>query len=449
MKLPRAAEIETALLGSIFFEPGKILEVAEYVSPKDFYVPANEIIATAVWKLWGEGEPFDPGIIYEQLKKDNNLEKVGGHEGIMRLADCVPESSHATIYAKIIRKKAVLRKLILKLQENLTEAGSTQNSEVNKLLNKAVEDILQIIQEEETDESVTAAEVISQAIKQLEEESDAGGVSTGFYELDDMLVGPQNSQMIIIAGRPSMGKTTLALNIVEHVALKEKKAVAFFSLETSPLLIARNWLCSRAKVNTKNFNRKYCSKEDYEKLVVASKELSEAKVIFDKTMAATPFDLKVRARQFKAHYDVQLIIVDYLQLLEEKETESRQQEITKISRQLKLLATELDIPIIVLSQLSRKVEYRTDKKPILSDLRESGAIEQDADIVIMLYRQDYYRENHAEDDNIADVIIAKQKIGPTGALKLRFFRERLRFENLSSSEDTQDWKHETRSDLDF
>ncbi len=442
--LPQSLETEAALLGSILFDHRVLVEVADTVAPEHFYVPANQAVAQAIWDLWSENEPVDAAVIYELLCKRKQDELIGGHEGLMRLADSVPEASHAAYYASIVKGKAVLRNLITACQESIAEAYEA-SEEVDTILDRSEGRMFQVAHQSSTAAAAEIGSVLRDVMKIIDEtphERLVTGLATGYYELDEMTSGLQNSELIVLAARPSMGKTTLALNIAEHIALEEKKPVVVFSLETSAERIARNMLCAHAGINAHKLRTGYLPSEEYRKLNMAVGALSEAKIYIDDSATLTPFQLKAKARRLKAKHDIRFVIVDYLQLMDSPKAESRQMEITYISRQLKALAKELNIPVLAVSQLSRAVESREGNRPRLSDLRESGAIEQDADLVMMLYRADYYQPDRSRHNGEAEVIIAKQRNGPTGTIKLGFFKEYLRFGPLAKDSGTSQYEEE-------
>jgi replicative DNA helicase len=432
-KLPQSPEAEIALLGSLIFDPTVIGMVVDTVSPDDFHVPANQAVARVIWDLWNDNAPIDITVIYDELGKRKQDALVGGHEGLFRIADAVPEASHATHYAGIVKNKAVLRNLIAACQDTIRDAHDASD-EVEDILDHAENKIYQVAHESAGASVFQIGPVLRQVMKVIDETPHGRlvtGLETGFYELDELTSGLQESELIVLAARPSMGKTTLALNIAENAALNGKVGVLIFSLETSVERIARNMLCAHAGIDAHLLRTGRLNPKEFTKINIAVGSLSEAKIYIDDTSMLTPFQLKAKARRLKALHDIGLIIVDYLQLLDSPKAESRQQEISIISRQLKSLAKELDVPVIAVSQLSRAVEQREGNRPRLSDLRESGAIEQDADVVMMLYRADYYEPDPAKHTNLAELIIAKQRNGPTGSLKLQFTKECLRFGSLS------------------
>ena len=430
-KLPQSPETETALLGSLLFDPTVIGDVSDAVSPDDFYVPANQVVAQVIWDLWSNDEPIDPAMIYNELCKRKQDSVAGGHEGLMHLVDAMPEASHAANYARIIKNKALLRQLIAISSANIKSALDPR-ADVEDVLDAAESEILRLGHSAQSD-AVPLPVLLTTAIRQIDEmprgKPIISGLSTGFPDIDELICGLQKSNLIILAARPSLGKTTLALNIAEHVALEENVPVAIFSLETSADQIATNILCTHAHVDIQKLRSGHLADKDFTKLALATGVLQNtpATLYIDDSGSLTPFQLKTKARRLKTKHGIGLIIVDYLQLIHANK-KSRELEISFISRHLKLLAKELDIPILAVSQLSRKAEDR--KRPQLSDLRESGAIEQDADVVFLLYRQDYGKPD-ARGASVTELIVAKQRHGPTGKARLLFLKNYLQFANLA------------------
>ncbi len=444
-RMPQSPEAEVALLGSLLFDPTVIGSVVEVVRPEDFYDPANRAVAEVIWDLWGDNKSIDPVVVYDVLCKRKQDTVVGGHEGLMRLADAVPEASHASQYAKIVQDKAMLRALIGLCQEIIGDAFQA-SEEVDAIFDRSESNMYKVARQSSSASVLEIGPVLRKVMKTLDDRSHGRGVvtglSTGYYELDELTSGFQNSELIVLAARPSMGKTTLALNIAEHVALQEKTPVVVFSLETSVERIAHNMLCAHARVDAHKLRTGYLPTDEYGKLAMAVGVLSEAKIFIDDATAMTPFQVKAKARRLKAQHNIGLVIIDYLQLLDAPKAESRQQEISVISRQLKALAKELKLPVVAVSQLSRAVESREGNRPKLSDLRESGAIEQDADVVMLLYRGDYYQPDKSRHTGIAELNIAKQRNGPTDTIKLLFMNKFLRFENLARGTETPQLEEE-------
>jgi replicative DNA helicase len=436
--MPESLAAEAAVLGSMLIDPECIGDVVEMTERDAFYRIEHRHIFDALISLYekNKGVGIDAVLLRDELLKRDCLEEAGGVEYIAKILDSVPSSANVAYYAGIVKEKMLLRELITAAGEILENAYN-QTGEPHEMLDEAERKIFAV-----TDRNITGG---AEAIKDLvvrsfelianRQGSHLTGLSTGYYELDDLTCGLQNGEMIIIAGRPSMGKTSLALNITEHLGLVEKAPVAIFSLEMGRQQLAERFLCSISGLDSQKVRKGLLSDEHFKKLADASAELSEAPIYIDDNSALTPLELLAKARRLKSRHNIQCIMVDYLQLMHLgwARTESRQQEITAISRYLKSLARELDIPVVVLSQLNRNPEGREGNRPRMSDLRESGSIEQDADVVMLLHRDDYYRR-HDEDfapTNTADLIIAKQRNGPTGSIKLTFMEKTTRFENAA------------------
>ncbi|MEA3226334.1 MAG: replicative DNA helicase, partial [Planctomycetota bacterium] len=384
-----------------------------------------------------KGIGIDGVLLRDELIKNNCLEEVGGVEYIARILDSVPSSANVNYYAGVVKDKMLLRELI-STAGSILDRAYDQTGEPSEVLDEAESKMFAI-----TDRNITAGasalkDLVVRSFELIESRqgTHVTGLDTGYYELNDMTCGLQKGEMIIIAGRPSMGKTSLALNIAEHLGLVEKTPLAIFSLEMGRQQLAERFLCSISGIDSQKVRRGLLNDEHYKKLADACAELSESHIFIDDTSTLTPLELRARARRLKSKHDIQCIFVDYLQLMHlgSGRTESRQQEITTISRYLKALARELDLPVIVLSQLNRSPEGRENHKPRMSDLRESGSIEQDADVVMLLHREDYYHrgETDYEPNNTAELIIAKQRNGPTGTVNLIFMEKTTRFENASS-----------------
>jgi replicative DNA helicase len=378
-------------------------------------------------------------LLRDELVKRNNLEEAGGVEYIAKILDSVPSAANVAYYAGVVKDKMLLRELIAAAGEILDNAYN-QTGETREALDEAERKVFAVTDKNISGNAVPLKDLVVRSFELIESRqgSHVTGLATGYYELDDLTCGLQNGEMIIVAGRPSMGKTSLALNMAEHLGFMDKTPVAVFSLEMGRQQLAERFLCSISEIDSQKVRRGMLSDEDYKKLADSCAELSEAPVYIDDTSTLTPLELRAKARRLKSRHDIRCIIVDYLQLMHlgAGRVESRQQEITTISRYLKALARELNVPVVVLSQLNRSPEGREGHRPRMSDLRESGSIEQDADVVMLLHREDYYHRGQEdyEQDNTAELIIAKQRNGPTGSVKLTF-RERItRFENASRVE---------------
>jgi len=415
-----------------------IAEVVEKITADYFYVPAHQTIFNALVELWNAGAAIDL-ITFTQVLRDRNLlETVGGAAAITNLFTFVPTAANVAYYLEIVRDKYILRSIIEAGTESVRRAYEEQD-EVGNLLDEVEQRIFAVGEDRFKGQMLSMKDQVMEAIESIEKlyERKGGitGVSTGFVEFDRMTSGMHPSEMIVIAARPSMGKTALAMNIAEHVAINEKLPVGVFSLEMSSQQLVQRLLCSRARVNLQKVREGFLGERDFPSLTAAASKLAEAKIFIDDSASLTILELRAKARRLKAQQDVQLIIIDYLQLLRStsrRAQDNRQLEISEISAGLKGLAKELKIPVIVVAQLNRQPEQRTGGKPRLSDLRESGSIEQDADLVGLLVRPELYEEDEearAEKSGEAELIIAKQRNGPVGEIPLTFLKEFTRFED--------------------
>ena len=403
-----------------------------------FYKKAHQRIFTAIVNLYENDQAVDLVTLTEQLKKDGSLEEIGGATYLTTLTSFVPTAANVDYYARIVKEKAILRSLIGASTQIITE-GYDPTKDVDALLDKAETLIFDITQRKFESGFTLFKDVIKgtiETIDQLYQKKEyVTGIATGFREFDIKTAGLQPSDFIVVAGRPSMGKSSFVSCIAERAGVVEKHPVAIFSLEMSKEQLVQRMLCSHARVEAHKARTGFLTHSDWPKLTNAAGKLSEAPIFVDDTPGISVLELRAKARRLKSRYDIKLIIVDYLQLMQgPKAAENRQQQISEISRSLKALARELNVPLVAVSQLSRAVEARPDHRPQLSDLRESGAIEQDADLVALLLREEYYMPTE-ENKGIAEVIIGKQRNGPVGSLKLAFIKEYTRFENLSLREE--------------
>jgi len=431
---PQNIEAEMATLGAILLDENVLPEILEVIDEDSFYKEEHRIIFSIMVELFDKRKKIDILTVSEELDKKKLLEKVGGASYLTTLVDFVPTSANAIHYAKIVKEKSILRSLI-KNATSIVDLVYKENEDVNVILDKSEKLIFEITDKRIEGGYVHIKEIIKDGIELIEslyhKKSHITGIPTGFTDFDIKTAGLQNSDLIIVAGRPSMGKSAFAISIARYVAVEEKIPVAFFSLEMSKEQLMQRFLCAEGKVDMNKLRTGFLSPSDWPILTAAAGKLSEAPIYIDDTPAINIFELKAKARRLKAHHDIKLIIVDYLQMIRSvQRQESRQQEISQISQALKSLAKELNVPLIAVSQLSRAVESRSDHRPQLSDLRESGAIEQDADLVVLLLREEYYNPTE-ENKGIAEVIIAKQRNGPTGSVFLGFIKEYMRFVNLS------------------
>jgi len=440
--MPESLAAEAAVLGSMIIDPQCIGEVVENLDRTAFYRSEHQMIFDAVVVLYerNRGEAIDAVLLRDELEKRKQLDEIGGVEYIGKILDSVPSSANVAYYAGIVKDKQLLRETIAAASEILADAFD-ESGETSEKLDEAERRIFAVTDKRISGNAVPVKDLVTRAYELIEKRDGklVTGLATGYHELDDKTCGLQNGEMIIIAGRPSMGKTSIALNMAEHIGAIDRLPVAIFSLEMGRQQLAERFLCSIGEIDAQKVRKGMLSTEDYEKLQRACAELYEAPIYIDDTSTLTPLELRAKSRRLKSLYDIRCVMVDYLQLMHvgSGKVESRQQEITTISRYLKALARELNIPVVVMSQLNRSPEGREGHKPRMSDLRESGSIEQDADVVILLHREDYYHrgDKEYEPDNKADLIIAKQRNGPTGSVEL-IFRERFtRFENASYAEE--------------
>ncbi len=438
--LPHNIEAEQSILGGILLDKDVINKVAEVIKPEDFYLDSHKKIYEGILELCDKNMPLDIVILTDYFLKKGKLDDVGGASYLSKLIDNIPSSSNIVHYAKIVKEKAILRKLI-------TVTGDIYNSafepieDIEEYLDVAEEKIFEITQKERTGHNAhELKDILKGTFKLIESlyhtKELITGIPTGFTKLDELTAGLQPSDLIIIAGRPGMGKTSFALSILKNAAIMRNIPAAFFSLEMSKEQIVMRLLCAEAKIQLQNLRRGFFDQKDWTPLTDASSKLSKTEIIIDDTPALSILDLRSRARRLKAEKNIGLIMIDYLQLMRSHTNkESREQEISEISRSLKALAKELNIPVVALSQLNRAVESKEDKRPQISHLRESGAIEQDADVIMFIYREEFYRrdkENIPDDiKNVAEIIVAKQRNGPTDTVKL-FFNDKLTlFANLN------------------
>jgi replicative DNA helicase len=421
---PHNHEAEQAVLGAILLEPSVLVSVNERLKAEDFYRQAHQRLFQVMNDLAEKGEPVDLVTLTSELQDRKLLDEVGGVPYLTELASVVPTAANVEYYARIVEEKAILRRLI-RTATQIAAAGYTGGEEVTQVLNEAEKKILEISQRRIRGGFIPIRDVLIESYEQIEalhfNKSGINGIPSGFVDLDRMTSGFKGSDLIILAARPSMGKTAFALNVAQNVAVRAGKTVAIFNLEMSATQMVMRMLAAEGNIDAQAFRTGNLNEEDWEKLTMAISTLSEAPIFIDDTPGVTVYDIRAKLRRLQAEHGLGLVVIDYLQLISGRGGESRQQEISEISRSLKLMARELDVPVIALSQLSRAVEQRQDKRPMLSDLRESGSIEQDADIVAFLYRDDYYNED-SEKKNIAELIIGKQRNGPVGKVELLFLK---------------------------
>ena len=433
---PQNVEAERAVLGGVLLDPEAATHAVEIVSAEAFYRPAHARIFRAIVALFTRREPIDVMTLSEELGKAGDLETVGGIAALTDLVDSTPSAANIEHYARIVLDKYILRQLI-RASTEIAEEAYAAGREADAILDASEQKIFRISESRVSQGFIHIKEILKERFDEIqrvhETRMSVTGLPTGFVDLDALSAGFHPSDLVIIAGRPSMGKTSFALNIAQHVALVEHRAAAIFSLEMSKELLVQRLLCSEAQVDAQKVRRGFTSAKDIERLTNAAGLLGDAPIFIDDTPAISTLDMRARARRLKSEHDIALVIIDYLQLARCSErAENRQQEISSISRSLKALAKELSIPVIALSQLSRAVESRGgDRRPMLSDLRESGAIEQDADLVLFLYRPEFYAPDDPDKQGKAELIIGKQRNGPTGIVPLVFEKTYTRFHSAA------------------
>lgn len=427
---PHSVESEQSILGSILLDKEAIITVTETIRPDDFYKEAHKIIYECMLKLSNKGEPIDLITLTEELRKQGHLDDVGGISYITSLSTIVPTTSNVKYYADIVKEKSVLRKLI-KASNDIISLGYDGATKIEDVLEQAEKRIFDISQEKASDDFKSINSVLMDTYDLIEKlytnKSDVTGITTGFKDLNKKINGLQRTDLILLAARPAMGKTAFSLNLVQNAALKGDASVAVFSLEMSKEQLVQRMLSAQSHVELKKIKTGTLDENDWPRIIDAMAVLSNAKIHIDDTPGIKISELRSKCRKLKIEKGLDFIMIDYLQLMEgEGNNESRQQEISKISRSLKMIAKELDCPVVALSQLSRAPEQRADHRPMLSDLRESGAIEQDADIVMFLYRDEYYHPD-SELKNIGEVIIGKNRHGETGSVELVWLGEVQKF----------------------
>ena len=433
---PQSIEAEESLLSGILIDNNTLLDVIDIISPEDFYRSAHQKIFSGIVELFSKNEPVDLVTLTNALKESGNLEEIGGATYLATLVDTVPLAVNAKHYAKIVHDKASLRRLIERANEIAKECFEDRGN-VDEIIDFAESSIFEISKNKHKQSFYRISEIIDGNIETLEERQGnkalVTGVPTGFTRLDNLISGLQKSELIILAARPSMGKTALALNIARNAAVDANVPVAIFSLEMSKEQLSMRLLCSEARIDSSRLRGGFFSMEDWRKLTDAAGVLSDTSIFIDDTPDISGMEIRAKARRLKMEKDIGLVIIDYLQLMKGRmSAERRDLEISEISRSLKALAKELGVPVMALSQLNRMLEQRNDKQPRLSDLRESGALEQDADVVAFIYRDEIYNsdENNPK-KGTADILIRKNRNGPTGEATLTFLDSYTRFENLA------------------
>ncbi|GAA2912706.1 replicative DNA helicase [Enterococcus pseudoavium] len=438
---PQSIEAEQATLGSIFLETDALITAMEYIVPEDFYRRGHQLIFRSMIQLNNRNEAIDVVTVKELLEQQNQLEDAGGLSYLSELALSVPTAANVGYYAKIVEEKSLLRNLI-QTATNIVTEGFEQGDDVQTILDAAERNIMEVSERRNKSGFLTISEVLNTAIENIDQlarnNEEITGLPTGYAALDKMTAGFQAEELIILAARPAVGKTAFALNIAQNVGTKTDKSVAIFSLEMGAESLVNRMLCAEGSIEASHLRTGQLSEEEWQNLIVAMGSLSRANIFIDDTPGIKVSEIRAKCHKLaKEKGNLGLILIDYLQLIEGTGRENRQQEVSEISRQLKKLAKELKVPVIALSQLSRGVEQRQDKRPVLSDIRESGSIEQDADIVAFLYRDDYYeREGDEEEEsaanrNVIEVIIEKNRSGARGTVELLFIKEYNKFSSLS------------------
>ena len=436
---PHDVEAEQAAIGSMLTDKDSVISAVETLKDEDFYREDNKVIYGAIMNLYNRGEPVDIITLKDELVSLGKFEAVGGLEYLAELPEKVPTTANVDKYIKIVEEKSMLRTLI-KTANELIVLGYDQTQEVEDIMDVAEKKIFNVMQRKNQKGYSSMKDILVESFTQLEElynrKQHITGVPTGFADLDYKTAGLHNSDLILVAARPAMGKSAFALNIASYAAVKANVPVAIFSLEMSKEQMGNRILCSEAMVDSNKVRTGKIEDEDWAKLAMASGELSESQIFIDDTPGISIMEIRAKCRKMKLEKNIGLVVIDYLQLVQgsSKKGGSREQEISEISRSLKILAKEINVPVIALSQLSRAPEQRPDHRPMLSDLRESGAIEQDADIVMFLYRDDYYNED-SEKKNIAEVIIAKHRAGSTGTVELLWLGNYTKFANIEKYRD--------------
>lgn len=432
--LPHSIEAEQSVIGSMLMDKEAITIACELISGEDFYSKQYGILFDAMTELDDEGKPVDLVTLQDRLKEKGAPPEIYSLEYIRDVMAAVPTSANVKHYANIVAEKAVLRKLI-RVNEEIANSCYAQTDPLERILETSEKSIFDIIQKRNSGDFVPIRQIVMNAMNMIEEASKSKGavtgIATGFLDLDYKTAGLQPSDLILIAARPSMGKTAFALNIAQHVSFHDGRAVAVFSLEMSKEQLVNRLLSLESKVDSHSIRTGNMKDDEWERLIESADVVGRSKLLIDDTPGISIGELRSKCRKFKLEYDLQMIIIDYLQLMTGSgKNESRQQEISEISRSLKALGRELHVPVIALSQLSRAVEQRPDHRPMLSDLRESGAIEQDADVVMFIYRDDYYNKD-TELKNVAEIIIAKQRNGAIGTINLAWLPDYTQFANLA------------------
>ena len=433
--MPHSLDAEQSVIGSMLMDRQAIVVASELVMKEDFYNQQYGLMYEVMLELFNEGQPVDPITTVTRLKEKGAPEHIVSTEFIMETINAVPTSANVKYYATIVAEKSLERKLI-RVTEDIANQCYIGEKPLDEIMGDTEKRIFDLLQNRATGEYVPIKQVVMNALRKIERASQntgsVTGIATGFIDLDYRTSGLQPSDLVLLAARPSMGKTAIVLNIAQHIAVKEKKTTAIFSLEMSKEQLVNRFLSAESRVDAQTLRNGNLNSDEWERLVEGAGVIGESRLIIDDTPGISVNELRSKCRKYKLEHDLSIVIIDYLQLMTGSgKSESRQQEISDISRSLKALARELSVPVVALSQLSRAVEQRPDHRPMLSDLRESGAIEQDADVVMFLYRDEYYNKD-SPDKGIAELIIAKQRNGPTGTVHLAWIGEHTRFANLET-----------------
>lgn len=437
---PQNNEAEQSVLGSILLQPTALIAANEFIQANDFYRRGHQLIFQAMIDLNENNEEIDLVTVADRLANNKQLEDVGGTPYLAELSSIVPTAANVEHYAKIVEERALLRRLIQASTEIITETYE-ESDDISNILDMAEQKILKVSERKNRSGFLKIGDVLRDSMEEIDHlyqnNEEITGLSSGYRALDLMTAGLHEDELIILAARPGVGKTAFALNVAQNIGTSTSENVAIFSLEMGATQLVNRMLCAEGTINANNLRTGQLSEEEFEKLFVAMGSLSKANIFIDDTPGIRVSEIRAKSRRLmQERGGIGLIIIDYLQLIEGSGRESRQQEVSEISRQLKKLAMELSVPVIAISQLSRSVEQRQDKRPILSDLRESGSLEQDADIVAFLYREDYYRDEEGEedeedDDNVVEILIEKNRSGARGTVKLLFIKEYNKFSSLS------------------
>lgn len=430
---PHSDEAEQSVIGSMIMDKDAIIAASEAITGEDFYQQRYGVLFDAMLELFNEGKPVDLITLQNKLKEKDVPPELCSLEFIRDLITAVPTSANVRYYANIVKEKSVLRQLI-KVTESITNECYLDKEKVETIMENTEKKVFDILQKRNSGEFVSIKDIVFHSLESVEtaakNKGSVTGVATGFYDLDYKTAGLQRSDLVLIAARPSMGKTAFVLNIAEYVALRSNVTTAIFSLEMSKDQLVKRILSMHSKVDSQAIRSGDLNDDEWLKLVESARVIGNSNLIIDDTSSISISELRSKCRKYKLEHNLGLVIIDYLQLMSgSKKSESRQQEISEISRSLKALAREIDAPVVALSQLSRAVEQRPDKRPMLSDLRESGAIEQDADVVMFIYRDDYYNHD-SEEAGVSEIIIGKQRNGPTGTIKLAWLSQYTKFANL-------------------